>query len=233
MTQNQCVNPLEVAEGDLITYLHGEAAPQVAAHVARCPFCSEQVEQLRIVDTRLLAAFYRESCPAPEVLADFALNRLSPAAKLRVAAHVRGCADCTEEIASVRDLTDEEPPSLLARLRESLALALVARPVAHVTAPARGQGWQGRFEVQDWIFTLSFQAGTLTGRVRVRDVSRSTDYSGEAWLLSPEMEALEQAPHSTVDVRGSFQFTQLVVGSYALLLQIGARHLALDTVQIE
>ena len=54
MAQNQCVNPHEVEEGDLITYLHGEASPQVAAHIAHCPFCSEQVEQLRMVDVHWL-----------------------------------------------------------------------------------------------------------------------------------------------------------------------------------
>jgi anti-sigma factor RsiW len=233
MTQNQCVNPREVEEGDLITYLHGEASPQVAEHIARCPFCSEQVEQLRMVDVQLLAAFYRESCPTPEVLADFALNRLSPTEKLRVAAHVRDCADCTEEISSVRDLTDEEPPSLLARLRESLALALIASPVVHMTAPARGQGWQSRFEVDDLIITLSSQAGGLTGRVRRRNGSPDADYSGQAWLLSPETDAATDIPRSDVDGRGHFQFSGPTAGSYALLLQIGKQDIGLEAIEAE
>lgn len=233
MAENQCVNPREVEEGDLITYLHGEASPQIAEHIARCPFCSEQVEQLRMVDVQLLAAFYRESCPTPEVLADFALNRLSPTEKLRVAAHVRDCARCTEEISSVRDLTDEEPPLLLARLRESLALALIARPVAHVNAPVRGQGWQRRFEVDDLIITLSCQAGGLTGRVRKRDASPDADYSGQAWLLSPGADTAIDVPRSDVDRRGYFQFSEPTAGAYGLLLQIAEQDVALETIKVE
>ena len=233
MAQNQCVNPHEIEEGDLITYLHGDASPQVAAHIAHCPFCSEQVEQLRMVDVQLLAAFYRESCPTPEILADFALNRLPPTEKLRVAAHVRDCAHCTEEISSVRDLMDEEPPSLLTRLRESLALALIASPVVHVTAPARGQGWQSRFEVDNLIITLSSQAGGLTGRVRRRNASPDADYSGHAWLLSPEMDAATDLPRSDVDERGHFQFLGPTAGSYALLLQIGEQYVALEAIEVE
>jgi anti-sigma factor RsiW len=233
MTEDKCINPTGIKAGDLITYLHGDASPQIVAHVARCPFCSEQVEELRMVDAQLLAAFYRESCPTPDTLADFALNRLPGTEKLRVAAHVHGCAACTDEVASVRDLTDEGPPSLLTRLRESLALALVARPVAQVTAPARGEGWQGRFEVDDLIITLSAHGGRLTGRVRDRDASHDADYSGDAWLLSPGMEMADEAPHSVIDARGRFQFLGLAAGSYALLLQIGEQDVALEAIRIE
>ncbi len=207
MTENKCINPREIEEGDLVAYLHGNASTQIVEHITHCPFCGEQVEQLRIVDAQLLTAFYRNACPAPGILADFVLNRLPAPEKLRVAAHVRGCAACTDEVAPVRDLTDEGPSSLLTRLREALALAQVAQPMQVLARPARGAGWRGRFEIDDLIITLSSESGRLTGRVRRRDARPDVDYSGMAWLLSPEMETVEQTPNDVIDERGRFQLT--------------------------
>jgi hypothetical protein len=231
MIEHKCLDPREIQAGDLVDYLHGDASPQVVEHVARCPFCSAQVEQLRVVDAQLLAAFYRDACPTPETLADFVLNQLPAPEKLRVAAHVRRCAACTEEVASVRDLSDEGPSSLLTRLREALALAQVARPVQVLERPVRGTGWRGRFEIDDLVITLSSEAGRLTGRVRRRDAQPDVDYSGMVWLLSPEMETVKEAPNGAIDERGRFQLTGLATGSYELLLQIDDRNVTIDQVR--
>jgi hypothetical protein len=232
MTENQCINPDEVREGDLLAYLHGDAAPRVVKHVARCASCAEEVEGLRMVDAQLLTAFYRDVCPSAETLADFTLNRLPATEQLRVAAHVRGCAPCAQEVASVRGLADETPPALLEQLREMLALALVARPMAPAAMPTRGEGWQGRFEVDDWIVTLSAQAGNLIGRVRQRGAPADADYSGATWLLSAGQSADEDVPHSRIDAAGRFQFAGQAAGTYALLAQIGERKVALEGVRL-
>lgn len=233
MSTDQCINPSALEEGDLVAYLHGDASSQVVRHVAQCAFCAEQIEQLRMVDAQLLAAFYREACPAPEVLTDFVFNRLPATEKIRVAAHVRDCASCSKEVAGGHDLLQEEPPSLLARLREALAIALVARPVAQVAAFARGAGRKGRFETAGAVITITSRLGRLTGRVRWRKAVADADRSGEAWLLSPEMETVQQALRSGIDEQGYFQFTGLSSGSYALLLQIGDQNIAVETVEIE
>ncbi len=233
MTELTCINPDEIQEGDLMVYLHGESSPQVTEHVTHCSFCADQVEQLRIVDAQLLTTFYRDACPTPQALADFSLNRLSATEKLRVAAHVRGCAACTKETTSVRNLANEEPPSLLAHLRETLALALVARPVTPAAIPVRGQGWQGRFEADDLIVTLLTQEGNLTGRVRRRDAPAGTDYRGQAWLLGKKTVAKEDVPRSRIDRSGRFRFTAQATGSYEMLLQIDEKSVALEMVRIE
>jgi hypothetical protein len=229
----KCINPSEIAEGDLAAYLHGDATPDVIEHIVSCPFCAEQVEQLRVVDARLLDSFYRDACPAAEVLADFALNRLSGPEKLRVAAHVRDCAHCSEEAASVRDLADEEPPSLLGRLRKMLALALVVQPIAPTAVAARGEGWQRRFEVDDFVITLSAQAGSLTGRVRQRGTSAGTDCSGRAWLLDETEKTMRMEPvESRIDQSGRFQLTAQKASSCTLLLQIGEQNIALEMIEL-
>jgi anti-sigma factor RsiW len=233
MTRTKCIDPRQIEEGDLIAYLHGDTDSHVVEHIAHCSYCAEQVEQLRMVDVQLLAAFYRDACPTAEVLADFVLNRLPAVEKLRVAAHVRGCAACSGEVEAVRDLTDEEPSSLLVRLREMLALALVAQPIAPVAMPARGQGWQGRFEADDLIVTLSAQAGNLTGRVRRRGAPPSADHSGQVWLVGKEATAEEDIPSSKIDRRGRFRLMVPAAGLHTLLLQIGEQNVALEAIQVE
>jgi hypothetical protein len=230
MSQEQCIDPAEIQEGDWSAYLHGDASPEVVRHVGRCAYCADQVEQMRMVDARLLVAFYRDVCPTPETLADLTLDRLPATEKLRVMAHVRRCPACAKEVDAVRGLTGE-PPSLLERLRRSLALALTARPLVPATVPLRGRGWQGRFEADGWIITLAVQEGVMTGRVRGR--KPSADIQGKAWLLSrattPEAPVLQ----SRIDERGRFRFTALDAGTYALLLQVGGQDVAVETLQVE
>lgn len=229
---SKCIDPRAISEGDLLAYLHGDASPDVNAHIVRCPSCAREADELRIVDAQLVAAFYRENCPSADVLAGFVLHRLPAAERLRVAAHVRDCADCSDEVASVRDVTDEEPPTLLARLRLHLSQALVARPVVSAAAPARGAGWQGRFEVDDVLITLSTQQGTLSGRVRRRGEPEA-DCSGRAWLLTGGAEPERSVPQSKVDASGRFHFTAQVSGSITLLLQTGGQDIALEDVWVE
>lgn len=230
MSKHQCIDPSEIQPGDLVAYLHGEAGEKVKHHVARCPFCAAQVEKMRMVDAQLLSAFYRESCPSAEVLADFAFNRLSATEKLRVAAHVRGCRLCTEEVASVRDLVDEEPPPLLSRLREALALAMTLQPITTPVPAVRGASWQGRFEVDDLIVTLTAQTGTLTGRVRHRG-DESDSEEGNAWLVGKTI-VDEDVPQSPIDARGRFRFASIAKGTYALLLQINGQDVAVESIQV-
>lgn len=243
MEKVQCINPMDIQEGDLLAYVHGDAAPRVAEHVARCIYCAEQVEQLRMVDQRLFAAFYRDACPSPEVLADYALRRLPAPEQLRVAAHVRQCPACTAEIASVADLTGDAPPSLLERLRDALVTALVIHPVRQALTPARGAGWQSRFERGLLSVTVSSQARGLTGRVRRRAMSGApagdvatpegdATLEGEAWLIIPEAQADEDVSRSSIDAHGRFHFGDIATGTYTLLLRVGEHHLAIQTVQV-
>ena len=226
----KCINPDEIQEGDWVAYLHGEASAQVARHVARCAYCAGQIEQLRMVDAHLLAAFYRESCPGAEALADLALGRLPAPEKLRIMAHVRRCPACAAELDSVRDLT-AEPPSLLDRLRQSLALALDIRPKMTLSPAAlRGSLWQGRFETGGWIITLSVQDRAMTGRLRNKSAA---SLRGHAWLLDREATAETPIPHSRVDEQGRFRFTGLRAGAYDLLLQIGAQDVAVGVIPVE
>lgn len=228
--QNVCINPSEIAEGDLMAYVYGESTPQVNTHVAHCAFCAAEVEKLRLVDAELLTRHYREACPTAETLAAFVFEQLSPVEKLRVAAHVRICEMCAAEVARGREFVSPESPTLLERLREALALALVVQPMTAGVAPVRGAGWQGRFEADDVFVTLSLHDHRLTGRVRWRSVPPESDLSGQVWLVGviPEVDL----PHGTIDARGHFELSIAGPGTYALLLRIGDQYVAVEALHV-
>ena len=230
MTTKHCINPDEIADGDLVAYVHGSASRHVDAHIRKCAHCAQQVEALKAVDVGLLRLVYRATCPSAETLTAFAMDQLSAVERLQVAAHLRTCPHCAEEVAAARTWTQEKPASLLEQLQEALALARVARPIAHAGAPARGRGWQGRFEVDELLITLALHGNRLTGRVRQRDTVEA-DLSGEAWLLSlvDGGETIESAP---VDARGRFQFTALSPQPYTLLLQVGGQDIAIEKIDL-
>lgn len=232
--KTQCINPAEIQEGDLLSYLYGDAPPHVAAHIVRCAYCAEQVEQLRMVDSNLFTTFYRESCPTPEVLSDFVLKRLSAPEHLRVAAHIRQCEHCTAEVASVSDLEDTTPASLLKFLNQALALALILHPMQQnrVLDPVRGKSWQERFERDLLLVTVSTQPSGVTGRMRRRDHPPEADCSGEAWLFPPTTTTESEVYQSEIDSQGRFYFATVPPGEYTLLLRVGSQNLALQAVQV-
>jgi anti-sigma factor RsiW len=230
MTKERCINPDEIAEGDLVAYVHGAALPQVNAHIQRCAYCAQQAEELKAVDAGLLRRVYRATCPSAETLTAFAMDQLAAVERLQVAAHLRTCPHCAEEVAAARTWAQEEPTSLLQQLQEALALARVARPVAHAGAPARGRGWQGRFEVDELLITLALHGNRLTGRVRQRDASE-VDLSGEAWLLSVANGG-ETLASASVDARGRFQFAARSLQIYTLLLQVGGQDVAVERIDL-
>ncbi len=225
MDKLRCINPSEVEEGDLVAYIHGDAPPRVVKHVAECAFCAARVEQLRMTDAALLSLFYRSRCPTAETLAAFVLDQLPAVEKLRVAAHVRTCPACAEEVASVKGLADE-PPTFLGWLKEKLSQAALAHQIAFSPSPLRGPGWwKGRFEADDLVVTLSVYGDGLTGRVRRRS-DLSGVASGEAWLVGADDG--RNVPQATIDERGRFQFDAPPPGDYVLLLHVAGRDIRLE-----
>lgn len=65
----ECTDPAEIQEGDLVAYIEGIASPQVASHIAACPACAAEVEVLRLTDSILQQALSQMDClvddPAP------------------------------------------------------------------------------------------------------------------------------------------------------------------------
>ena len=125
-----CTSPPELNDRDLLAYIDGEAADQVAAHLGRCPHCRERAGRLTVLQNRLTTRLYRITCPSPAELGDYHLDMLPDDQTATVAQHLAECPHCTRELAQLTDfLADLEPalePGPLTRVRER-ARVLIAR----------------------------------------------------------------------------------------------------------
>jgi hypothetical protein len=115
-------------------------------------------------------------------------------------------------------------------LQEALALARIAQPFAQTTTPVRGRDWQGRFEIDDLIVTLSLHGDHLVGRLRHRgrdDIS----FKGQVWLIPEEAteDSLLQGP---IDPQGRFHIKATEPTTYALLLRVDGRDVAVERIRI-
>ncbi len=107
-----CVSPPELDEKQLLAYLDGEANHQVAAHLARCPYCRERAEELAQLQNDLTARLYRLACPSPLELGDYYLGLLPAGQTASVVEHLQGCPHCAHEISLIKDYLAELTPPL-------------------------------------------------------------------------------------------------------------------------
>lgn len=215
----QCIDPQEVHEGDLMALIDGTADEAVAEHVARCPYCASQVQAYRRMNQTLGAGLYRRSCPAPERLALYQMNLLSPKEKLLMSRHIRSCKHCQLDLETLA--SQGEATSILERVRRSIdvieaALMPLQRRVSGLrgTAPALL-----RYKSAEVTIDLSVQPGhtrgerTLVGRVTPKEEGPRKTTAEEVWLVTPE-EGWVTSLHSD----GTFTFENVIPGTYMLVV---------------
>jgi hypothetical protein len=128
-----CVDPTEIQEGDLMAYVDGVAGETVVQHVRRCPACARQVQALAGLGSALAANLYRHTCPESDQLIAYHQGELEGNEKLVVAQHLRECPHCARELAG---LAREERVSLRERLHAAIETveAVLVPPRAQVAA---------------------------------------------------------------------------------------------------
>ena len=89
---NTCICPEEIEAWELEAYLHGDAPPRVAQHIARCPGCSARADELRDFHQRLKAALARADCPPTETLFQHRWRQLPRPRVKEIDAHLLRCA---------------------------------------------------------------------------------------------------------------------------------------------
>lgn len=109
MTQitDLCQFPPALSEDDLAAALAGAADDAFTAHLAACPSCSDRFEILRrelsVLDGGLRAGMFRQGCPDPEALADFAAGGLMTDAQIGIDHHLTTCLRCSAEVSWLRE----------------------------------------------------------------------------------------------------------------------------------
>ena len=137
-----CIAPYEIRDGDLLAYLEGAATPGVAAHLARCAFCTAEVAGLARMDATLVAAYVRAACPAPDDLLMYQAGLLSRPAQRRVKQHLATCTACQADLARLAlPVTASVQTPLVERLRQARAviMATLQPPLFQPALALRGQ----------------------------------------------------------------------------------------------
>jgi len=154
---SECIDPDEIQVGDLTACVDGEAGARIADHIERCAFCAEKVEAYRQTQGKLLAAYYRASCPSAETLGDFYLNSLASGQKLVVARHLQTCPHCARELGEYSASPDESALlDIVGRLKGTISQvveAMLAPPPAQLLA-ARGHPAHRRLYSADGLKVL-------------------------------------------------------------------------------
>jgi len=220
---SECVDPLELEEGELMAYVDGQSDEKVEAHLARCPYCAAQVATYRRTAAVLRAALHRLSCPSPEQLGLYQLNLLPAGERLVLSRHVRECPHCARELEELARVGDS--PSLLERLRQAVGvIEAVLLPTPRLQAvPLRGTlPALQRFRAEGVDVHISVQPGHSRGARTVmgRLVSHG---GGEASLPAPGLEVWlmrgEEAWAASVEAGGIFTFEGVEPGEYSVGLE--------------
>lgn len=124
-----CVRSSKLRDGELLAYLAGDADATMTSHLARCKECQQRAATLAAQEQQLTTSLYRKDCPSSLQVGEYHLGLLSAAESRAIAAHLRRCPLCTDEVvmltnylADVAPTLDHTPaPSLLARTRTMVA----------------------------------------------------------------------------------------------------------------
>lgn len=156
-----------------------------------------------------LASLTDEACPTPEQLAAFILKSLDSAAFLTVAAHVRTCPLCQEDVQLVRP-PEPNPRRIIARLLPSFTIGVRGNQTASLVR---------KYQAANLVVELTFAPPhgdhwRLTGQVL-----RSNRGVGNIPVV---LRAGRRRPHQVVsDSDGFFTFEDLPSGTYTLSVDDG------------
>ena len=238
---NECLNPALIEDGDLMAYVDGEADPWVGKHIESCPACLRQATELGQATQGLLGLIYRASCPEPERLGQYHLKLLSAGEQLTMAAHLRTCLHCRDELSLLVEPEEtEEPDSLImmvwklfqdaVQVVEGMLMPSPRRRVAGMRARGRKRETQN-YAADGVNVILDFQPvgrrrreGMLVGTIQSGLIATG----GQAWLFEEG-----QKPISTeVDALGTFIFEQISPGHYDLALEVEQKAILLREVNV-
>ncbi len=235
-----CTLPPPIADRDLLAYLDGEAAEEVATHLAQCPHCRERAEQLANWQQELMARLYRHECPASLTLGEYHLGLLARDEATAVGAHLAACPHCAREVAGLDAYLHDLEPSLAARLlsevreRTQVVIARLTSPRGPALAPAyaavRGEEEAlYLYEAEETQVAIEIQDDAeAPGRLVVLGLATGPEPPGGQASL---WQAGQQVAVVPIDELGNFVIPGLEVGSYDLI--VGGPRLEIHIQELE
>jgi len=99
-----CSDPVAPDDEELLQLaLDGEALPEEAnRHLEQCETCQRRLAEYKDVNAFLVSRLYRRLCPPGSKLSLYCAGLLSQDDQFSIAAHLRDCPLCAEEVAQSR-----------------------------------------------------------------------------------------------------------------------------------
>ncbi|HOT93461.1 MAG TPA: zf-HC2 domain-containing protein [Anaerolineae bacterium] len=227
-----CIAPDEIHEGDLAAYLDGSATPEVIAHIERCPACAAEAAALRQVEALFAAALYRADCPPPDQLLEYQAGLLNGKERRAVAQHLKGCAECRQELARLKRAAQEPGEwSLVEQLKQSGKQVLVAllTPAPRPALAFRGGEKRERvYRANGYQIILALTepvAGERLWQIEGQVMRGGTvTPQGKVCLLK----AAERIAGDCVDEMGYFALENVPAGHYALQIEFPDTYIVIE-----
>ena len=242
-----CVSPPELDDRALLTYIDGEARPDIVAHLERCSHCRERAHRLARLQGRLTSLLYRIECPSPLELGEYNLGILPAARMEAIAHHLDICPHCRREVAQLESylakLAPPPEPNPLEQVVEHVRV-LVARlvsgglpgPVALAPAytgtrgdePAATRVYQAdnvRVIVETEADMERPGHSTVLGLVIGLEAVRG--FEAHLWQTG------RRVTTTSIDELGNFVIPGLLPGEYELILASPDLEIHIENVQLE
>jgi len=222
-----CIEPPELTDEDLLSFLDGQAKERVTTHLARCPACHERATRLRQVERRIGSLLYRVDCPSTMEIGDYHIGLLPTDLAERIRMHISGCQHCEAELTQLS--------GYLAALKTDLEVPLVEKTKALVARLLRGPGLGGQLSMAPALAGLrgagehSYVYGAGDAEI-VIEVQSDPKHAGRRILLGlvTGKEIAHGVAHLwrggerqttlTIDELGNFSVPDLAPGGYELIL---------------
>ncbi len=224
-------DPCPYDEGVLLDYINGHVTVAIRAAIERSPACVQAAADLKAELAMWQPALRQMFCPTSEKLVAYQEKNLPANQQLVVAAHIRQCPVCLEELQMLDaiDAVPSEPqPSLPRRLYK-----LIFQPATLAPVPVRGEGSYRTIERTPQIELLIRTTRTtgkqgnwmLFGRVRYEGDQPMTQVES---IVMQDVEE-EDAPEfsTTVDEQGAFTVKGLDAGLYRIRILTAAEEIIL------
>ncbi len=223
---------MDLTDADLLAYLNGDLDEQTE-NLEITDEIQARLDELAHVQKRLSARLHRIECPQTAELGEYYLHNLSPSQRLLIAAHLRTCLRCREELEELQDYLGSGS-GLVEKLRMVLARRL--SPGADLLAAGAPSGVRGddaeihQFEAEGVQITLQFETDPAQpGRRVAMGLIMGMEPAATRVLLWRENEL---ATSARVDELGNFVVDDLEPGEYELAIRGPQQELQIQSVQI-
>ncbi|WP_376796126.1 hypothetical protein [Thermogemmatispora sp.] len=246
-----CQNQFAPGTEELAMLAFGEEglAPEVVQHLRACMICQRRLRQFQKLYRHLLARLYRSQCPDGLCLSFYCAGLLEREEQRRIAAHVRECPLCAEEVALTKRFmadpllpTNSAPPLHLAaaQARRKVRLALHN---GHMPAT-----WPRQYQHEEFELALHLSRsepgyymldGLLSGGHSAREALILGGVQAELLPLGRSTGGCAAAGvallrlTSEVDRQGKLTFPAVASGRYTLLVHLPGRDLVVEELQID